>query len=722
MPTSSKDDASEEENGNDTASIISKKSKTSKISSVVGVLTASLSKLSPRRSPKRKHHVQIGMTSAAPPISNTNPDTSTAMDDISEQGVREVPTFLCHDIMMSGNDMMLKPAPSTFTQVLLPDILLAEEQSITENMENNADTLKSISFAKSLKTYGCISYKERVDQTQQKTVKDVVVQFNVMSYLDKCSSGSPHYDASFNLDIIAAEVFKSGEVWANRELVKDALTAQSNCQGFTIKVEKDWIGCNRVGAPDKNHGRRDYMTGTLKANCTLRMCMKALSKHREKKENQKKFYYTNDWTGPVMFSDDPNKMCTTHGGDCTPSVENKIATAQRAGSFIKSIPDQALYNLCNMLDHNGFLKPSTIRDVMGPVWPSRKVMTKHDLFNINVKVMRLLPILKVSDGRFDEFQKLANANQMFAALDHDVSLDDDEAYAMSHAVLLEVKSAIGGNGPDAVFKFVDYLELIAERAKGFTFKLASDTSSSSAKRKLTGVVWMTATMRRHFELFGDYISLDMMKRGLNTLLWPYNAVVMYNELNKICIACEGILCGEQVEMYQFVSSFLAESVPGRPLSTVKIVAGDGYFDQEMIFNFGFTNAVFLMDQFHLLDSGLAEYFGITWHALLKSHLQSMIHAKNEEDFNDVLNAAIHLVRAQPVRDGIIEQKLQDFAAKRSSYAQYCIDLIPGNRGWHGSSSCEQNHSSTLVYLNDGNKMGNNYMAEPADMISKLMER
>lgn len=244
MPTSSKDDASEEENGNDTASIISKKSKTSKISSVVGVLTASLSKLSPRRSPKRKHHVQIGMTSAAPPISNTNPDTSTAMDDISEQGVREVPTFLCHDIVMSGNDMMLKPAPSTFTQVLLPDILLAEEQSITENMENNADTLKSISFAKSLKTYGCISYKERVDQTQQKTVKDVVVQFNVMSYLDKCSSGSPHYDASFNLDIIAAEVFKSGEVWANRELVKDALTAQSNCQGFTIKVEKDWIGCN----------------------------------------------------------------------------------------------------------------------------------------------------------------------------------------------------------------------------------------------------------------------------------------------------------------------------------------------------------------------------------------------------------------------------------------------------------------------------------------------
>jgi hypothetical protein len=330
LPTSSNNDASEE-NDNDASSISNSKSKTRKISSsVVGVLVASLSKLSPRRTPKRRnHHVH------APPPSE------------------EQPTFLCYegDVPMSGS-MMLKPPPplsSTSTQLLLPDIIMTEEQSLTEHMSNDADTtLKSINFAKSLKTYGCISYKERIDHPQQKTVNDAVVQFNVMAYLDKCSSGSPHYDASFKLDIIASEVFKGGEVWANRELVKDALTAQSNCQGFTIKVEKDWIGCNRVGAPNKNHGHRDYMTGTLKANCTLRMYMRALTKHREKKKvDQKKYYYMNDWTGPVVLSDDPNKMCTTHGGDCVPSIENKIATAQRAGSFVKSIPDQALFNLCN---------------------------------------------------------------------------------------------------------------------------------------------------------------------------------------------------------------------------------------------------------------------------------------------------------------------------------------------------------------------------------------
>jgi len=83
-------------------------------------------------------------------------------------------------------------------------------------------------------------------------------------------------------------------------------------------------------------------------------------------------------------------------------------------------------------------------------------------------------------------------------------------------------------------------------------------------------------MRRNFELFGDFIGMDMMKRGINTLLWPYFLVTMYNEMSKICIACEGILCGEREDMYQFACDFLGAASPKRPLSEVKVVAGDGF--------------------------------------------------------------------------------------------------------------------------------------------------
>ena len=66
------------------------------------------------------------------------------------------------------------------------------------------------------------------------------------------------------------------------------------------------------------------------------------------------------------------------------------------------------------------------------------------------------------------------------------------------------------------------------RCRGFVYELARDGLGT-----MVGVVWQTATMRDNFERFGSYISLDMMKRGINSLLWPFVSVSMYNELKKI---------------------------------------------------------------------------------------------------------------------------------------------------------------------------------------------
>ena len=65
-------------------------------------------------------------------------------------------------------------------------------------------------------------------------------------------------------------------------------------------------------------------------------------------------------------------------------------------------------------------------------------------------------------------------------------------------------------------------------------------------------------MRHNFVLFGDCIGLCMMKRGINTLLWSYFSMAMYNEMKNVSIGCEGILCGEREDMYQFTCNFMAE--------------------------------------------------------------------------------------------------------------------------------------------------------------------
>jgi hypothetical protein len=91
---------------------------------------------------------------------------------------------------------------------------------------------------------------------------------------------------------------------------------------------------------------------------------------------------------------------------------------------------------------------------------------------------------------------------------------------------------------EALFSFIEYLDLIRSNAKGFTYRTAESTSNLSKScqgKKLLGVIWQTATMRRNFELFGNFIGLDMMKQGISTLLWPYFAVRMYAEMSKIQI-------------------------------------------------------------------------------------------------------------------------------------------------------------------------------------------
>ena len=94
---------------------------------------------------------------------------------------------------------------------------------------------------------------------------------------------------------------------------------------------------------------------------------------------------------------------------------------------------------------------------------------------------------------------------------------------------------------------------------------------------MLGVLWQTATMRRNFELYGDYyISLDMMKILLNKLLWLYTAVTIHDDTNHICIGLEVLVCGERFDMYLAQANFLEKHSPGRPLQFVKIVSGDGF--------------------------------------------------------------------------------------------------------------------------------------------------
>ena len=79
--------------------------------------------------------------------------------------------------------------------------------------------------------------------------------------------------------------------------------------------------------------------------------------------------------------------------------------------------------------------------------------------------------------------------------------------------------------------------------KGFICTMLHDSDG-----KYTGCIWQTTIMWDNFERFGNYVSVDMQHRDINTCLWPYTSTTMLNELGKACLGCEGLVCREKRRM------------------------------------------------------------------------------------------------------------------------------------------------------------------------------
>ena len=75
-----------------------------------------------------------------------------------------------------------------------------------------------------------------------------------------------------------------------------------------------------------------------------------------------------------------------------------------------------------------------------------------------------LPVLKKTNGNFQEFQKIAKSSGLLSGIDNTVELDDDEAYELDKQYWLEINDSIGGD-MDAIFFFVNYLQLITLHVK-----------------------------------------------------------------------------------------------------------------------------------------------------------------------------------------------------------------------------------------------------------------
>jgi hypothetical protein len=90
--------------------------------------------------------------------------------------------------------------------------------------------------------------------------------------------------------------------------------------------------------------------------------------------------------------------------------------------------------------------------------------------------------------------------------------------------------------------------------------------------------------------------LDMMKRMLNSHLWPYVAPIVLNGNKKIDIAAEGIIVTESIAACNFVVKPMLEMAPSRKKESIKVICGDGSFrgGGGLLLSLGITDTCFFV--------------------------------------------------------------------------------------------------------------------------------
>lgn len=214
--------------------------------------------------------------------------------------------------------------------------------------------------------------------------------------------------------------------------------------------------------------------------------------------------------------------------------------------------DDAFYYTHTISHLFPIIHSQTIKSIIGPQLPVNVVLTKQNVLAIKVKVIRLLPAM---DENTDYQDFLAVNNLPITGINElnadNMNCSEDEVCKVHLSTWRELISGDSYN-EDVLTNLEEYMELLTLKDKDFVYEILRDQDGQG---EITGCLWMTSTMRMNFELYGGYVSVDAMKRDINTLLWPYMAVSMWNDLNEVCVGCEGIMLSEREEAYKAMLDF-----------------------------------------------------------------------------------------------------------------------------------------------------------------------
>jgi hypothetical protein len=209
-----------------------------------------------------------------------------------------------------------------------------------------------------------------------------------------------------------------------------------------------------------------------------------------------------------------------------------------------------------------------------------------------------------------------------------------------------------------------------------------------------GVVWMTKTMKGNWILYGNNLSLDIMKRELNELCWVYMGPVCFDQELRVVNVREALVLEESMDLYAAVMNALFEMEPLRTSDSINVIFGDCFLSNNLLPLIGLSKSEttkVIWDHFHLVKDVWPKYFGDNLFERLKEYLGDMIRATTQQKFDESVQHIIAVLRDDP-------EKLEYICGY---FAAFVIDSIPGSLEWRGLQRSEANHAGVLATLGTG---------------------
>ena len=138
-------------------------------------------------------------------------------------------------------------------------------------------------------------------------------------------------------------------------------------------------------------------------------------------------------------------------------------------------------------------------------------------------------------------------------------------------------------------------------------------------------------MRSNFERHSTYICLDAMKRKTNVNLWPYMAITMNNEHNKVVVACESLMIAERHDAYIFLICSALMMAPKVTPDMIKVCFSDELVTTATLSSASLSKTKLFYDHYHL-KLNMEKNLGPHLYNLTQHILSSIIYASTQTPF------------------------------------------------------------------------------------------